>query len=131
VKTVLAHGVFDLLHVGHMAHLQRCRDLGDFLYVSVVADKSVKKGRPLVYSEKDRLFALSCLECVDELVLCEAAGPWNILRELKPTIYARSEEYAAKTQPEYAVCKELGIKTAFVPSRPPHTMDLIKQIKKL
>ena len=44
VRTVLAHGCFDLLHLGHIRHLQEAKKLGDRLVVSVTADKFVNKG---------------------------------------------------------------------------------------
>jgi cytidyltransferase-like protein len=44
-KTVVhAHGTFDLLHVGHVRHLEAARSLGDVLVVTVTADRFVNKG---------------------------------------------------------------------------------------
>ena len=41
---VLAHGVFDLLHIGHIYHLQEARAAGDVLIVTLTADQHVNKG---------------------------------------------------------------------------------------
>ena len=38
---VLAHGVFDLLHIGHLRYLNKAKKLGDCLIVSVTNDKNV------------------------------------------------------------------------------------------
>ena len=47
---VQAHGTFDLLHLGHVRHLEAARKLGDVLVVTVTADHFVNKGpgRPVV-----------------------------------------------------------------------------------
>ena len=65
-KVVLAHGVFDLLHIGHIRHLEAAANEGDFLIVTLTADKFVNKGpdRP-VFSELLRAEAVAALECVD------------------------------------------------------------------
>src|ERR1700692_1111436 len=41
---VQAHGTFDLLHLGHVRHLEAARKLGDLLVVTVTADRFVNKG---------------------------------------------------------------------------------------
>ena len=41
---VLAHGVFDLVHMGHVRHLEAARREGDILIVTVTADAFVNKG---------------------------------------------------------------------------------------
>ena len=43
-KIVLCHGVFDLLHVGHVTYFEQAKKLGDILVVSVTDDKYVNKG---------------------------------------------------------------------------------------
>lgn len=44
LKLVHCHGVFDLLHPGHIIHLQQARGLGDILLVSITAAEYVHKG---------------------------------------------------------------------------------------
>ena len=43
-KIVLCHGVFDLLHIGHINHFKEAKKLGDILVVTVTQDKFVNKG---------------------------------------------------------------------------------------
>ena len=43
-KTVLCHGVFDVIHIGHIEHFQQAKKKGDVLIVSITADKFVNKG---------------------------------------------------------------------------------------
>ena len=61
-RVVLAHGCFDLLHLGHIRHLQEAKAQGDYLVVSVTADTHVRKGvgRP-VFTAIQRAEALEAL----------------------------------------------------------------------
>ena len=38
------HGVFDVIHFGHINHLRKAKTFGDILVVSITHDKYVKKG---------------------------------------------------------------------------------------
>ena len=42
-KIVLCHGVFDLVHLGHINHFKKAKELGDILIVSVTKDNFIKK----------------------------------------------------------------------------------------
>src|SRR2546421_407874 len=70
-KTVVhCHGCFDIVHPGHIHHLQYARSLGDLLIVSISADSQVNKGvaRPLIPDDL-RAASLAALECVDAVYL--------------------------------------------------------------
>ncbi len=123
----LTHGVFDLLHAGHMEHLRQCKLVAERLIVSVVADRFVQKAF-IIQDERTRMFQVSMVKGVDEVVLCEAPGPWDLLRTLKPELYIRKDEYAEQTAPEYAVARELGIACAFTKTVPPHTKEIVQRI---
>ena len=52
-KVVLCHGVFDLLHVGHINYFKSSKKYGDILVVSVTADKFVNTfARQLNYPKR-------------------------------------------------------------------------------
>lgn len=127
MTTALTHGVFDLLHAGHIEHLWQCNQFADRLIVSVVADMFVTKSF-IIQDERTRMFQVSRIKGVDEVVLCEDFGPWGLLRSMKPDIYIRKDEYAKQEAPEYAVAKELGIKCLFTKTVPPHTKELVQRI---
>ena len=95
--------------------------------MSVVADRFVQK-KFIIQDERTRMFQVSMVKGVDEVVLCEAAGPWNLLKTLAPDIYIRKDEYAKQDAPEYAVAKELGIECLFTKTVPPHTAELVQRI---
>ena len=56
---VQSHGIYDLIHPGHILHLEEARELGDLLVVTLTADKFVNKGpgRPF-FKEELRLRSL-------------------------------------------------------------------------
>ena len=69
-KIGLSHGVFDLLHLGHVAHFNEAKKKVDILIVSVTSDQNVSKGpgRP-VFNHLQRMEMISNLETVDYVVL--------------------------------------------------------------
>ena len=93
---VLCHGVFDLLHYGHVEHLQEAKSLGDILVVSVTAARFVNKGpgRPY-FNDKQRMQFLASLECVDYVVLSEAVTVHEVVKCVQPDIYVKGQEYAS------------------------------------
>ena len=128
MKVVLCHGVFDLLHVGHLEHLKQARAMGDFLLVSVVPDQHVTKGTP-IYDEKARVALLTALRCVDNAVLCDGPGPEQLIRLFRPNLYVRGSDYEGKTMPESALLEELGISLRYTKSTPPRTTEVIAKIR--
>ena len=65
-SVVLAHGVFDLMHIGHIRHLEAAKKEGDILIVSITGDGYVNKGpeRP-VFKETLGAEAVAALSYVD------------------------------------------------------------------
>ena len=123
----LTHGVFDLIHSGHMEHLKQCKSLCDKLIVSVVADKFVTK-KFIIQDERTRMFQVSMVKGVDEVVLCEDYGPDSLLQKIKPDFYIRKDEYANRSAAEYKVAFQLGIHCLFTTTVPPHTKELVNRI---
>lgn len=129
MKTVLCHGVFDLLHYGHIHHFQEAREFGDRLVISVVADEFLTKTkRPMINDEAERMGHLLAIRFVDDVILCQAPGPEKIIAELKPDVYVRGVDYVGRTMPESALLAELGIEIRYTPSSFPRTTDRIEQI---
>jgi len=92
---VLAHGTFDLMHLGHVRHLEAARKEGDVLIVTVTADPFVNKGpgRP-IFSHFMRAEMLGSLECVDYVGVNEAATAENVLETVRPDVYVKGSDYA-------------------------------------
>lgn len=91
----LCHGVFDLVHPGHIIHLQQAKDMADVLVVSITSSKYVRKGpgRPY-FNDEMRLKFLSALECVDFVLLSEGYTVDDIIEAVEPDIYVKGEEYS-------------------------------------
>jgi glycerol-3-phosphate cytidylyltransferase len=66
-------GVFDLLHIGHLNLLERCKEMCDYLIVGVCDDEYVRvlKKKEPVMCEEDRVRLVRALQCVDEAVLVD------------------------------------------------------------
>jgi rfaE bifunctional protein nucleotidyltransferase chain/domain len=93
-KIVQSHGIFDLIHPGHICHLEEARTLGDVLVVTLPDDKHVQKGpgRPY-FTEQLRLRSLTALACVDYAVLIPFAGAKEAIACVRPDIYCKGKEY--------------------------------------
>jgi rfaE bifunctional protein kinase chain/domain/rfaE bifunctional protein nucleotidyltransferase chain/domain len=93
-KVGLCHGVFDLLHPGHIYYFQEAKKKCDILIVSVTADKYVLKGSGKPYfKEKHRMHALSSLEFIDYVILSEEKSAVNIIKKIKPDYYIKGSDY--------------------------------------
>lgn len=95
-KTIaLCHGVFDLVHPGHIIHLEQAKEMADILIVSVTAAKYVRKGPGRPYFDDDmRMKFLAALECVDYVILSEGYTVDDIIESVEPDVYVKGEEYA-------------------------------------
>ena len=94
-KVVLAHGVFDILHVGHKRHLDIGKRHGDLLMVTLTTDRYVNKGpdRP-VFPEKLRAEMVAALECVDYVGISPNPSAEHVIETVKPSLYLKGSEYA-------------------------------------
>ena len=94
-KTIVhCHGVFDLLHVGHIKHLEKAKNLGDKLVVTITSDKHVNKGpgRP-VFNQSLRSEAIAALETVDYVAINDTATAYYPIKLIKPNIYCKGKDY--------------------------------------
>ena len=93
-SVVLCHGVFDLLHIGHIKHLKKAKALGDKLVVTITADRFVNKGpgKPL-FNQRLRAEAIASLEMVDFVAINESPTAINLIKIIKPSIYCKGKDY--------------------------------------
>lgn len=99
-KTIaLCHGVFDLVHPGHIIHLQQAKQMADVLVVSITAAEFVRKGpgRPY-FNDEMRLRVLEALECVDYVMLSEGYTVDDIVESVEPDLYIKGEEYTKESE---------------------------------
>lgn len=94
---VHCHGVFDLLHPGHVRHFEAARRLGDVLIVTLTRDEFVNKGpgRP-VFNQRLRAESIAALAAVDYVAINDWPTAVNTIYKLRPNLYVKGSEYAAR-----------------------------------
>lgn len=100
-KVVMCHGVFDVVHPGHMRHLMYAKGKADILIASLTADHHINKGqyRPHI-PQNIRAANLSAFEMVDYVIIDKQATPLQNIEFLKPDFFAKGYEYSAKEKPK-------------------------------
>lgn len=91
---VHCHGVFDLLHIGHIRHFQQAKQLGHVLVVTITPDRYVNKGpgRP-VFDEQLRAEAIAALDCVDFVSINNWPLAEEAIKIIKPRYYVKGSDY--------------------------------------
>jgi rfaE bifunctional protein nucleotidyltransferase chain/domain len=120
-KIVHCHGVFDLLHIGHIRHFEQAKTLGDVLVVTVIPDKFVNKEphRP-AFSENLRAEAVAALDCVDYVAISRWPTAVEAIHLLRPDFYVKGSVYketdkdpTGGTKMEEVAVKSVGGQLAF------------------
>jgi cytidyltransferase-like protein len=93
IRVVLAGGVYDVLHLGHLAALMEAKSYGDILVVVVASDTTVGmlKGRKPIFPEEDRRMLVEGLKPVDRAILGYedvGMGYEEVLMEVQPDVVA-------------------------------------------
>lgn len=121
-KVIMCHGVFDIVHPGHVRHLIYAKSKASVLVASLTADRHIDKGkyRPHV-PQNLRALNLAAFEVVDYVVIDENATPLENLRIIQPDYFAKGYEYTAtgdlhpRTQEEMEVVQSYGGELLFTP----------------
>lgn len=131
---VLANGIFDLLHVGHVRYLEAAKREGDLLVVGINSDASARQlkgpGRP-VMEERGRAELVAALAAVDRVVIFPELNVEALLEAIRPDVHAKGTDYTAETVPERQTAARLGIRVAIVGDPKQHsTTGLFQGIQK-
>lgn len=119
-KVVMCHGVFDVVHPGHIRHLAYAKSKGDVLIASLTCDKHVSKGkyRPHI-PENLRAYSLAAFDMVDYVIIDEDQKPIKNIEFLKPDLFAKGFEYSddlpTETIEEIKVLNSYGGEILFSP----------------
>ena len=129
---VLANGVFDLFHVGHLRYLEAAAGHGDLLIVAVNSDRSTRayKGpsRPIVPA-LERAEIVAGLGCVDGVLVFDAPDVREIIETLRPHVHAKGSDYTADSVPERDIVLGYGGKVAICGDPKNHsTTNLIQRL---
>src|ERR1041385_7477557 len=89
VRRVMAAGVFDLLHLGHVHYLTEAKKLGHELVVVVATDVMVarRKHQPILPQEQ-RLAMVAALKPVDIAILGSPVDQYQTVAAVKPDVIA-------------------------------------------
>ncbi len=116
IRVVLVGGVYDILHLGHLAALDEAKTYGDVLVVVIATDPTVEtlKGRRPVFSEEDRRALVDSLKPVDAAILGYedvGMGYEQVIDDVKPDIIALGydQDHLARTVTELVNRKRLNI----------------------
>jgi rfaE bifunctional protein kinase chain/domain/rfaE bifunctional protein nucleotidyltransferase chain/domain len=150
---VLCHGVFDLLHVGHIRHFAEAKRQGDVLVVSVTEDAHVNKGphRP-AFPEALRAEGLAALSDVDYVAISRDATAIGAIETLRPDVYVKGPDYRSAAddvtggiEREEAAVRTVGgrihftegetfsssrLLNAFLPSFPPNVESYLGEFRR-
>jgi len=93
-KVVHSHGVFDLLHVGHIRHFEEAKRMGDVLVVTLTRDEHVNKGphRP-AFPQDLRAEAIAALSVVDYVAINRWPLSVETIKLVRPDIYVKGPDY--------------------------------------
>jgi rfaE bifunctional protein nucleotidyltransferase chain/domain len=94
-RIVHCHGVFDLLHIGHVRHFEQARKLGDLLVVTLTPDRFVNKGigRP-AFTESLRAEFLANLASIDYVAINNWPTAVDTIHLLRPHVFAKGSEFS-------------------------------------
>lgn len=102
-KIVLANGIFDILHVGHVRYLNNAKEKGDILVVGLNSDRSARRnkgaGRPLM-KEEDRAEIIASLSCVDYVTIFNEKRAIKLIQLIKPHYHCKGTDYTERNVPE-------------------------------
>lgn len=115
-KVVLCHGVFDLLHIGHINYFKEAKNLGDVLVATVTQDRYVNKGpnRP-IFSLNTRMESIAALKDIDYVAPNIFPNAVQLIKMLKPDVYCKGKDYknyssdiTGQIQKEASAVKSVG-----------------------
>jgi len=134
-RVVQCHGVFDLLHVGHLRYFREAKAMGDVLIVTLTADRFVNKGphRP-AFPEELRAELIAGLECVDHVVINPHPTAVEAISQIRPDVYVKGPDYAdrskditGKIHEEEEAVRSVGGRIAFSTGETFSSTSLINQ----
>jgi rfaE bifunctional protein kinase chain/domain len=120
-KAIMCHGVFDVVHPGHLRHLIYAKDHADILITSLTADRHIAKGKYRPHVPQDlRALNLAAFEIVDYVLIDPNGKPLENIAKIKPDFFAKGYEYTAtglprKTQEEVDLVRSYGGEVIFTP----------------
>ena len=115
-KTVLAGGVFDIIHPGHIHTLNAAKALGGILVVAIATDKTAKKmkKRSPLHNQELRRELVSCLSMVDKAIVGHEDDIFQTVKEVKPNIIVLGYDQVHQEKFISDGCKRINLNVEIV-----------------
>lgn len=131
-KTIVqCHGVFDLLHVGHLRHFQEAKKYG-LLFVTVTCDKYVGKGknRPII-NQHHRAEMIAALSCVDYVCISEYQTARHTIEIIRPDFFCKGIDYGDENMSvdEKFSIESVGARLLYTSTEKFSTTEIIERCK--
>ena len=110
-KIVLAGGVFDIIHPGHIHTLNAAKALGGVLVVAIATDKTAQKmkKRPPLHNQELRRELVSYLSMVEKAVIGHEDDIFETVKEIKPNIIVLGYDQIHQEKFIDDGCKQINI----------------------
>lgn len=96
-KVGFCYGVFDLLHPGHVKHLEKAKKFCDILIVGITSDRQFKKRRKIpdrpIFDENLRAYLVSQIKPVDFVFIRSGNTAVGNIKVIKPNFCIKGEDY--------------------------------------
>lgn len=132
VRRVMAAGVFDLLHLGHVHYLTEAKKHGDELFVVVATDVMVarRKHQPIVPQEQ-RLALVAALKPVDHALLGSPSDQYQTVAAVKPDVIALGYDDYHRADEIKSECAKRGLGDIEVARMPQFDMTDLNGTRKI
>ncbi len=112
---VMATGVFDIMHLGHIHYLKESKKMGDELVVVVARDSTARRNsKDPLFNENMRLQIVSELKIVDKAILGHEGDIFATVREVDPDIITLGYDQHFDPAIIEEKCREMGMNTRVV-----------------
>ena len=120
-KTVLAGGVFDIIHPGHIHTLNAAKALGDILVVAIATDKTAQKmkKRPPLHNQKLRCELVNSLSMVDAAIIGHEDDIFETVKQIKPDIIVLGYDQTHQEKFISDGCKRINLDVKIVRLKSP------------
>lgn len=132
MKKVLTFGVYDMLHIGHILLFKHAKEHGDKLIVAVQDGDYIQKYKPgtkMVYSTEERMYMVSTIKYVDEVVVYKDVD--KDIQNIDFNVFAKGpDQIHAGFQRAVAWCKENGKEVVVIPRTEGISSTMLREYSK-
>ena len=116
LRVVLAGGVFDIIHPGHIHTLKAAKALGDILVVAISTDKTAQKMKKRIplHNQELRRELVDCLSMVDVAIIGHENDIFETVKLVKPEIIALGYDQIHQEKFMSDGCKRINLNVEIV-----------------